>query len=294
MEDTSESKFALTGGMSSRIVFIVNELLKKNHKIEYIFIQKNLYKYKVEKKKLSQNFIKYFFFFFERFLSIKVLKLSSTFSDFIVGRYNDLKRKRLKDSYYKKLNLKKIDGDYFHVHRCLKKIIKKNQVKTKIIILDDINSKRISNFEFDYLFIIGGSILNRKTLSYAKKGCFVAHNTYLPKLRGFGGGEIWAAIKNDFRSIGYSIIKGEEKFDSGEILLQERIKLKKNEPFEKLILRNFDLGTNLIIKSFEKLKSKKITLKKQLHSKATYISRHPSKQEYKKGIQNYLKALGKL
>ncbi len=64
MEDTSESKFALTGGMSSRIVFIVNELLKKNHKIEYIFIQKNLYKYKVEKKKLSQNFIKYFFFFF--------------------------------------------------------------------------------------------------------------------------------------------------------------------------------------------------------------------------------------
>ena len=55
MEDTSESKFALTGGMSSRIVFIVNELLKKNHKIEYIFIQKNLYKYKVEKKNLVKT-----------------------------------------------------------------------------------------------------------------------------------------------------------------------------------------------------------------------------------------------
>ena len=128
----------------------------------------------------------------------------------------------------------------------------------------------------------------------ARKNCLIAHNTYLPKLRGFGGGEIWAAINNDFDSLGYSIIKGNKKIDSGEILLQEKLKLKKKESFEKLILRNFDLGTNLMIKSFKKLKSHNFSFKKQSDSEATYIKRHPNKQEYNKGLENYQKALKKL
>ena len=43
-------KFAITGGMSFRVVHILNKLLQKNHEIEYIFIQKNLYRYTREKK----------------------------------------------------------------------------------------------------------------------------------------------------------------------------------------------------------------------------------------------------
>ena len=288
------NKFALTGGMSSRVVHIVNKLLENNHKIEYVFIQKNLYRYKRERKRLNQNFIKNLIFFCERFVFLKTLRLPETFSDFIIGRFNDLKRKRFKRSYYKKLTLQKIDGDYFHVRRCLKKIIEKYKTNTKIVFLENVNSEEISKYVFDYLFIIGGSILKEKTLMTARKCCLVAHNSYLPKLRGFGGGEIWAAINNDFDALGYSIIKGSKKFDSGEILLQEKLKLKKNESFEKLILRNFDLGTDLIIKSFEKLKSHNFKFKKQADSKATYINRHPNKQEYCKGLENYKKELKKL
>ena len=287
-------RFALTGGMSFRVVHILNKLLQNNHEIEYIFIQKNLYRYTREKKKLSQNFLKNIIFFCERFILLKMLKLPQTISDFIIGRYNDLKKKRFKKSFYKNLTLQKIDGDYFHVKRCLKKIIEKHKTKTKIVILENINSGEISKYEFDYLFVIGGSILSEKTLMAARKNCLIVHNTYLPKLRGFGGGEIWAAINNDFDSLGYSIIKGNKKIDSGEILLQEKLKLKKKESFDKLILRNFDLGTNLIIKSFEKLKSHNFKFKKQSDSKATYIKRHPSKQEYNKGLENYEKALKKL
>jgi len=287
-------KFAITGGMSFRVVHILNKLLQKNHEIEYIFIQKNLYRYTRERKRLSQNFLKNIIFFCERFVLLNMLKLPETISDFIIGRYNDLKKNRFKKSFYKNLTLQKIDGDYFHVKRCLEKIIEKHKTKTKIVILENINSGEISKYEFDYLFVIGGSILKEKTLRTARKNCLIAHNTYLPKLRGFGGGEIWAAINNDFDSLGYSIIKGNKKFDSGEILLQEKLKLKKKESFEKLILRNFDLGTNLIIKSFEKLKSHNFKYKKQSDSKATYIKRHPNKQEYNKGLENYEKALKKL
>ena len=85
-----------------------------------------------------------------------------------------------------------------------------------------------------------------------------------------------------------------KKFDSGEILLQEKLKLKKKESFEKLMLRNFDLGIKLLIKSFEKLKSQDFKFKKQSDSKATYIKRHPNKQEYNKGLENYHKAIKKL
>ena len=287
-------KFAITGGMSFRVVHILNKLLQKNHELEYIFIQKNLYRYTREKKRLSENFLKNIIFFCERFVLLNMLKLPETISDFIIGRYNDLKKNRFKKSFYKNLTPQKIDGDYFHVKRCLEKIIEKHKTKTKIVILENINSGEISKYEFDYLFVIGGSILKEKTLRTARKNCLIAHNTYLPKLRGFGGGEIWAAINNDFDSLGYSIIKGNKKFDSGEILLQEKLKLKKKESFEKLILRNFDLGTNLIIKSFEKLKSHNFKYKKQSDSKATYIKRHPNKQEYNKGLENYEKALKKL
>ena len=287
-------KFAITGGMSSRVVHIVNKLLEHNHEIEYLFIQNNLYRYKRERKRLNQNFIKNLIFFCERFILLKTLKLPETFSDFIVGRYNDLRKKRFRKSYYKSLTIQKIDGDYFHVRKCLKKILENNKANTKIVYLDNINSGEISKYNFDYLFIIGGSILDNKTLMTARKSCLVAHNTYLPKLRGFGGGEIWAAINNDFGALGYSVIKGDKRFDSGDILLQEKLKLRKNECFEKLILRNFDLGTNLIIKSFEKLKSQKFKFKKQVDSKATYICGHPTKKEYKKGLANYQRALKKL
>ena len=43
-------KFAITGGMSFRVVHILNKLLQKNHEIEYLFIQNNLMIYKREKK----------------------------------------------------------------------------------------------------------------------------------------------------------------------------------------------------------------------------------------------------
>ena len=116
-------KFAITGGMSSRVVHIVNKLLEHNHEIEYLFIQNNLYRYKRERKRLNQNFIKNLIFFCERFILLKTLKLPETFSDFIVGRYNDLRKKRFRKSYYKSLTIQKIDGDYFHVRKCLKKIL---------------------------------------------------------------------------------------------------------------------------------------------------------------------------
>ena len=93
-------KFAITGGMSFRVVHILNKLLQKNHELEYIFIQKNLYRYTREKKRLSQNFLKNIIFFCERFVLLNMLKLPETISDFIIGRYNDLKKNRFKSLFF--------------------------------------------------------------------------------------------------------------------------------------------------------------------------------------------------
>ena len=163
--------------------------------------------------------------------------------------------------------------------------------------VQDINTK--SNIEWirelnpDIIFCFGWSnLIKDEILEIPSKGVLGFHPSKLPQNRGRHP-LIWT-LALGLRKSASTFFFMNEGIDSGEILLQEKLKLKKKESFEKLILRNFDLGTNLMIKSFKKLKSHNFSFKKQSDSEATYIKRHPNKQEYNKGLENYQKALKKL
>ena len=181
------------------------------------------------------------------------------------------------------------DGDLYFRYKITKRLIKLLNSKSELILISNINSKKNNIFfrkNFDILTIMGGCILKPFVLEHAKKISLVLHNTYLPKLRGWGGGEIWSLIKNDKKALGFSIIEANEKIDKGKIVYQENLIIEKDDNLNLIIEKNLELGVKLFIKTFHKINSNNLNLLEQKELDATYINRKPYKNEIREGLDN--------
>ena len=113
-----------------------------------------------------------------------------------------------------------------------------------------------------------GQIIPKEFLSLTKKGFINIHASILPKWR--GAAPIQRAIMNLDKETGVSIMKIEEKLDTGPVCNKYKLNIDNNlnvlEISEKLSL----IAAERIIDNIDDILEDKATFKDQDHSKATY------------------------
>jgi len=115
-----------------------------------------------------------------------------------------------------------------------------------------------------------GQILPKRILEIPQYGCVNIHASLLPKYR--GAAPIQWSILNGEKTTGITSMLMAEGLDTGDMLLKEELEIGENETSSELHDRLSILGSEVLIKTVEKLKNDEIIPQKQDDSKSTYAS----------------------
>ena len=116
-----------------------------------------------------------------------------------------------------------------------------------------------------------GQIIPKIFFSTAKYGFINIHASLLPKWR--GAAPIQRAIMNGDKKIGVSIMKIEEKLDSGPVLASKEIELDQNATHGEIEKKLSIMGANLIVENLKRLEEGNLKFIEQVHSEATYAKK---------------------
>jgi len=116
-----------------------------------------------------------------------------------------------------------------------------------------------------------GQIIPKNFLNIAKFGFINVHPSLLPKWR--GAAPIQRAIMNGDIKIGVSIMKVEEKLDSGPILASKEIELDQNATHGEIEKKLSIIGANLLVENLNKSELGKFKFIAQVNEKATYANK---------------------
>jgi methionyl-tRNA formyltransferase len=114
-----------------------------------------------------------------------------------------------------------------------------------------------------------GQIIPRYILDLARFGSINIHPSLLPKYR--GPSPIQAALLNDDKETGVSIMMMDEKMDHGPILTQTKIRVEDSDDFTALHDKLAELGAAALSEVLQKLPGGSIKPKEQDHSQATFV-----------------------
>ncbi len=136
-----------------------------------------------------------------------------------------------------------------------------------------------------FIVIAYGKILPKEILEIPKFGCWNAHASLLPRWRGAAPIQ-WSLIKGD-QFTGVGIMKMNEGLDTGDIFLEEKIKIDNNDNLntlsEKLSILSAKLflnATSLIEENINKNTNSQLTKQNTLGREITY-ARMIEKSDYK-------------
>ena len=120
-----------------------------------------------------------------------------------------------------------------------------NKIKNNISFIENLKS-----FKSDVFVVIAyGKILSSEILEIPRYGCWNAHASLLPRWRGAAPIH-WALLKGDsFTGVG--IIKMDEGLDTGDLLLEEKVRIKESDNLLTLSQKLSILSSKLIYKSLE-------------------------------------------
>ena len=116
-----------------------------------------------------------------------------------------------------------------------------------------------------------GQIIPKIFLNLPILGFINIHASLLPKWR--GAAPIQRAIMNGDKTIGVSIMKIEEKLDSGPVLASKEIELKENATHGEIEKTLAVMGANLLLENLKKLKDGNLKFLNQVHGEATYAKK---------------------
>ena len=116
-----------------------------------------------------------------------------------------------------------------------------------------------------------GQIIPKIFLNTAKFGFINVHASLLPKWR--GAAPIQRAIMNGDTITGVSIMKIEEKLDSGPVLSVRELDLDQNITYGEFEKKLSVIGADLLIESLKKIEDGKAKFIDQIHSEATYAKK---------------------
>lgn len=153
---------------------------------------------------------------------------------------------------------------------------------------DSINSKesiaKLREIKPDFIVVAAfGQILKKEVLEIPKYDCINVHASLLPKYR--GAAPINWAIINGESETGITIMEMEQGLDSGDIILSQAVNITSQDDFESLHDKLSILGSKLLIKALEDIKTgkdKRIAQDDNLSSYAPMISRSTGKIDWNK------------
>jgi len=150
---------------------------------------------------------------------------------------------------------------------------KKNKINFRNPVhLDNEEFKIFKEFSPDIVVVVAyGQIIPKNFLNIARFGFINVHASLLPKWR--GAAPIQRAIMNGDKETGVSIMKIEEKLDSGPVLTSKEIKLDSNAIYGEIEKKLSEIGATLLIETLKKLENGKAEFIDQVHSKATYAKK---------------------
>ena len=151
---------------------------------------------------------------------------------------------------------------------------KKNEInfKNPINLNSDEEFKIFKGLSPDIVVVVAyGQIIPKNFLNIAKFGFINIHASLLPKWR--GAAPIQRAIMNGDKKIGVSIMKIEEKLDSGPVLASKEIELNQNATHGEIEKKLSVMGANLLVENLQKLESGNLKFIGQIHSEATYAKK---------------------
>lgn len=119
----------------------------------------------------------------------------------------------------------------------------------------------------DLFIVVAFRILPKEVFEIPKYGSFNLHGSYLPKYRGAAPIQ-WALINGD-EETGLTTFKLAEKVDTGNIYLQEKVKIDPDDNFESLHDRMSLIGAELVNKTVTMIESGNIELQAQNDSLAS-------------------------
>ena len=129
---------------------------------------------------------------------------------------------------------------------------------------------KIENLQPDLAVVVAyGQIIPQEILDIPKHGFINIHPSLLPKYR--GSSPIQAAILNDDKETGVSIIQLDEKMDHGDVVASVRLKTEDIRlGYQELSEKLSNIGAKLLIKTLPDYLSGKVKAKPQDHTKATF------------------------
>ncbi|RPI64021.1 MAG: methionyl-tRNA formyltransferase [Ignavibacteriales bacterium] len=119
----------------------------------------------------------------------------------------------------------------------------------------------------DLFVVVAFRILPREVFDIPKFGSFNLHGSYLPKYRGAAPIQ-WALINGDSET-GLTTFKLAEKVDTGNIYLQEKVKINSDDNFETLHDRMSLIGAEIVLQTVNLIESGNYELQQQNDSLAS-------------------------
>jgi len=137
--------------------------------------------------------------------------------------------------------------------------IKKN-LKYHKIKKGEINSFKIEKLlvdnNIDVAFVFGTSIL-KKNIYSIPKFCVNIHTGLVQEYRGVDS-NFWALYENNLAAIGVTVHKINAGIDTGDVLLQKRVKLTPDDSIESVFLKSCEAGFQIIENNIDNILNEKI------------------------------------
>ena len=116
-----------------------------------------------------------------------------------------------------------------------------------------------------------GQIIPKEILNLTKKGFINIHASLLPKWR--GAAPIQRSIMNLDKQTGISIMKIEEKLDTGPVCNFYKLNIMNNDNAEIISDKLSALAAEKILDNIDKILEDKLEFKEQVHEEATYANK---------------------
>ena len=142
------------------------------------------------------------------------------------------------------------------------------------------------------LVVAYGNIIPKEILSLTKNGFINVHASLLPFWR--GAAPIARSIMNLETQTGISIMKINEKLDSGPVCNSYKLDILENENIESLSERLSLLAAEKILENIDNIFEGKAVFKEQEHSKATYAKKIDKAEGKISWNENAKKVIGKI
>ena len=142
------------------------------------------------------------------------------------------------------------------------------------------NQEEIQDFKLlspDIVVVVAyGQLIPKAFLKLAKFGFINIHASLLPKWR--GAAPIQRAIINGDKKIGVSIMKIQEKLDTGPILSSKQIDLDKNSTHGEVEKKLSLIGADLLVESLKSIENGTLKFIEQASKDATYAKKIDKKE----------------